>query len=499
MGKSVIIIGAGIGGLATGCYARMNGYTTSVFEMHDKPGGLCTAWDRKGYTVDGCLHWLTGSAPGTDMYKLWQELGMIQGQQIYNNEIFYSYESSDGRIFSMYTDASKLENHMLEIAPEDKVAIRQTVKAIRTFTRLGMPVDKAPELYNMADGLRLMFQILPVLGDFSHYSRVTVQEFAERFSNPLLKQAWASAWLPQFSSLFLLITLALMHKKQAGYVIGGSMKLSRAIEKRYRDLGGEINYRARVSKILVENDRAVGIVLEDGSVHRSDYVVSAADGHATIFDMLEGKYVDDKVRAYYGDLSIFQPLIYIGLGVNRTFKDVPLSISGLILELEKPVTIAGSECKSLSVRIHGFDPSLAPQGKTLVTVMIESNYDYWARLHEDSHKYREEKERVADIAIEQIERRFPGFRSQVEMIDVATPVTFKRYTGNWQGSYEGWQITPEIVSLSMGKTLPGLDNFFMAGQWVMPGGGIPSGAMAGRYVTQIMCKRDGLKFKATMP
>ncbi|MCK4323768.1 MAG: NAD(P)/FAD-dependent oxidoreductase, partial [Armatimonadetes bacterium] len=56
MDKSIIIIGAGIAGLSAGCYARMNGYRTTIFEMHDKPGGLCTSWKRRGYTIDGCLH-----------------------------------------------------------------------------------------------------------------------------------------------------------------------------------------------------------------------------------------------------------------------------------------------------------------------------------------------------------------------------------------------------------------------------------------------------------
>lgn len=499
MGKSIIIIGAGIGGLSAGCYGQMNGYQTRIFEMHDKPGGLCTAWDRKGHTIDGCLHWLTGSAPGTEMYEIWEELGMVQGQQIFNPERFYRFETKDGGVFEMFTELSRLEKHMLEIAPEDGAVISQTIKAIRNFTRIDMPVEKAPELYTTVDGLKMAFKMLPVLGDFSRYSRMMINELAERFTNPLLRQAWRSAWLPDFASVFILITIALMHKKQAGYVLGGSMKLSRAIERRYLDIGGEINYRSRVSKIAVENDRAVGIVLQDGSEHRADYIISAADGHATIFDMLEGRYVDEKILGYYKELPIFQPLIYIGLGVNRKFDDIPQSISGLMLELEKPINIAGTEQKWLSVRIHSFDPSLAPPGKTLVTVMIESGLDYWSKLHEDLDQYRAEKARVAELVIDQLERRFPGFKSQVEMVDVATPVTFGRYTGNWQGSYEGWQLTTDIVTLTMSKVLPGLDNFFMAGQWVMPGGGIPSGAMTGRYVIQMMCKRDGRKFQAVKP
>ena len=97
MGKSVIIIGAGFGGLSAGCYGQMNGYRTTIFEMHDKPGGLCTAWERKGYTIDGCLHWLVGSAPGTSLYNIWQELGALRGQQVIDMDRFYRIESADGK------------------------------------------------------------------------------------------------------------------------------------------------------------------------------------------------------------------------------------------------------------------------------------------------------------------------------------------------------------------------------------------------------------------
>jgi len=47
--RSIVIIGAGIAGLSTGCYAQINGYDTTILEMHDKPGGMCTSWTRKGY------------------------------------------------------------------------------------------------------------------------------------------------------------------------------------------------------------------------------------------------------------------------------------------------------------------------------------------------------------------------------------------------------------------------------------------------------------------
>jgi phytoene dehydrogenase-like protein len=98
-----------------------------------------------------------------------------------------------------------------------------------------------------------------------------------------------------------------------------------------------------------------------------------------------------------------------------------------------------------------------------------------------------------------LDTRFPGFASQVEMRDVASPTTFVRYTGNWKGSFEGWQVTPKTWSLGkvMKKTLPGLANFYMAGHWVEPGGGLPAAAISGRNVVQLICKKEKKRF-ATM-
>jgi phytoene dehydrogenase-like protein len=131
--------------------------------------------------------------------------------------------------------------------------------------------------------------------------------------------------------------------------------------------------------------------------------------------------------------------------------------------------------------------------------MFQSNFPYWEALRKDISRYRAEKEQIAETVISLLDRRFPGLRSQVEMQDVATPFTFHRYTGNWQGSFEGWLMTPETTTMNMSKTLPGLDCFHMVGHWVQPGGGLPSGAMTGRHAIQFLCKRDKKPFVAAVP
>ena len=75
--KKVIIIGAGIAGLSAGCYLQMNGYESKIFELHEISGGLCTSWERQGYTFDGCIHWLVGSGPSMMLYDIWTEVGAI--------------------------------------------------------------------------------------------------------------------------------------------------------------------------------------------------------------------------------------------------------------------------------------------------------------------------------------------------------------------------------------------------------------------------------------
>lgn len=495
--KSVIIIGAGVAGLTAGCYGQMNGYTTQIFEMDSKPGGLCTAWERKGYTIDGCLHWLVGSSPDSDFYRLWQEVGVLQGKQVINNEQFYRVESTNGKVLTLYTDVDRLEQHLKEIAPEDSAFIEEFTNAIRHFTKLNLPVDKAPELYGPLDKLKLVFGMASFMGDMRKWGKMTMKDVAMRFQNPFLREAFQRIMLPDFSSFFLLITLAWLAEKNAGYVIGGSMEISRSMEQRYLSLGGKVNYASKVEKILVEDNHAVGVRLENGSVYKADYVVSAADGHSTIFDLLEGKYTDETIRGYYESMPIFQPIVFVALGVNRSFEDVPKLVTALVFPLEKPIDAGGKEHKHLGVHIFNFDSTFAPPGKSVLTVMLESSFAHWDALRKDMVRYNAEKAIIASDVISALDKRFPGLARQVEMVDVATPYTFYRYTGNWQGSYEGW--LPQNMMLQMKKTLPGLENFYMIGQWVSPGGGLPSGLMTGRHVIQMLCVRDKKKFTTSTP
>jgi hypothetical protein len=134
---------------------------------------------------------------------------------------------------------------------------------------------------------------------------------------------------------------------------------------------------------------------------------------------------------------------------------------------------------------------MSPPGKSVVTAIIEADYDHWMDLRSDDRQ-RYNAEKTIDLVFE---KAWPGIRERVEVIDVATPATYDRYTGNWKGSFEGWLLSPhnaEIAGMAgMPRTLPGLSNFVMAAQWVWPGGGLPSGLLTGRWAVQSVCAADG--------
>lgn len=490
---TVIIIGAGIAGLSAGVYAQLNGYQSRIYEMHNLPGGLMTAWKRKGYTIDGCIHWLTYSSPRYNGYKMWEDIGLVQGRTMFDPEIFSRVEGKEGQVLNLYCDVNRLEAHLLELAPEDRKPIHELCTAVRAFAR----VDPPSEIESFTDFLKAVLtapKMLAAMPYFPKWSRMTMHDMAAKFTNHFLRETLDKMWYPSMSAIGLLFTLAMLHNRGAGYPLGGSLPMAHGVEKRYCDLGGDIFYDSRVEQILVENGRAVGVRLEDGREDRAGTVISAADGYATIFKMLGGQFVDVSVREPYDKGDIFPPILMVGLGVDREIPEPFGLTGGVSLEFNDPFEVAGETIGRLEMMIYNFDPSLAPPGKTVLTTMINTSYSYWKNLHDEPEHYEAEKQRVALEVIRRLDRRFPGLAEKVEMANVATPVTFERYTGNWQGSFEGWLPTPQALMKPMAKTLPGLSDFYMVGQWVQPGGGLPSGVMTGRQVVQMMCKRDGKKF-----
>ncbi len=498
--KTVNIIGAGIAGLSAGCYLQMNGYKTRIFELHNMPGGLCCAWKRGDYTFEGCVHWLVGSNPKSKFYSLWNEVIDMEKMEFFDHEVYATVYDKEKNSISFYTDVDRLESELLAKAPEDHDFIKSFTRSIRKVSKFNMDPSKAEELMGLWDGLKMMFAFLPVMPEYRKWNKKT-RDVAKGIKNPLLKQAIHNSFDPDMSFIFMIFTLALMNSKDAGYPIGGSLKLAGEIERRYKELGGEIYYHHRVEKLITEKcgkaERVKSLITEKGEEFEADLCISAADGYHTIFQMLEGRFLDKEKKDYYDNKLTFPSYFQVSLGIDRDLSDQQ---NTQYFPLQKAIQFDPETLhEHLGMRIFNEDPGLSPEGKGIIILMIPCrNYNYWVDLRkQDREKYRSEKTRIANEVIDAVDQWLGNIKGKVEEMDVSTPASVVRYTNNWKGSFEGWIMSPDTGFKGLKKTLPGLKDFYMTGQWVEPGGGLPTALRSGRNVSQIICKKDRKSFRTT--
>jgi phytoene dehydrogenase-like protein len=130
-----------------------------------------------------------------------------------------------------------------------------------------------------------------------------------------------------------------------------------------------------------------------------------------------------------------------------------------------------------------------------------TDYGHWEKLGRGTQGYREEKAAIAKVCAKALELRYPGFRSKIEMTDVATPLTFQRYTNDWKGTYMTWTLSREYQRKYRGvpKKVPALEGFYLASMWTNPPGGVPSAAAAGRQAIQLVCSAERRRFRTSEP
>jgi phytoene desaturase len=500
VGKSVIVIGAGLAGLSAGCYAQMNGYNTRIYEHDTVPGGVAACWKRKGYLIDGGIHFIMYCRPGSEIYEMYQQLGTAQANRFVEMDTYVRFEdeASDRRL-EVTADLDRLAEDLMAVGPdsarlvEELVASAQATQGMDLGT-LGM--ENPPELMDRLGWIRQMWAMRGLVRYFVGKYQKPVHDYVGGVDDPFLRFVLENMFLPDVPVWFLSMLLGMVADRQMGLLEGGSLGFVLPIERRYKELGGQITYGSTVEEILVEDDRAVGVRLADGREERADVVISAADGYSTIFEMLGGRYVDSKIETMYREWEMIRPTVTISCGVARVFDGEPwLSM----IKLEKPFEVGGERIDGLMLRIFNYSDRFAPAGKTVIQASFETAWDHWSDLHEEPAAYDSEKERVAGEVLQRLETHYPGLSRQVEMTDVATPYTTWRYSLNRRGAYMGWLPTPAVITSVVRRTLPGLGRFIMAGQWVMPGGSVPGCLYSGRHAAQILCYEDGKPFVALMP
>lgn len=491
---SIAIVGGGLAGLSAGIHARLAGLDAVILERHSCLGGVAAAWRRGDYVIDGGIHFVMGHKPGQRLYRLYEVLGIAGNVGFSDLDGLGRFvdEGSETEI-DLTSDLETLEQVLITRFPDDSRVIRELLSGARALR--GKPVfdfglELPPELIGPARRLADLWASRSLIPRMLGPSGRPISDLASKTTSSTLGALIENLFLPEVPVWFVQMLLAMSADGQLGLIQGGCRPFVDAMAARFEGLGGEVRLRAQVDEVVVESSgktsRACGVRLADGTEVQADAVISAADGYETIYQMLGGRFLSDEISARYRTWPLIRPTVIASFGVARPAPQAP---PFTIVRLASAIPLPGSPQPMMIVRWLGSANGFAPAGKSIVQVMLETEWDGWNALHADKPAYRQAKARVANDVLDRLERFFPGIAAEVEMTDIATPVTTWRYTRNREGAYMGWLPTPRLLMTAVPRTLPGLDDFYMAGQWVMPGGGVPAVLFSGRHAVTLATRK----------
>ena len=491
--KSIVIVGAGVAGLAAGVYALQSGFDATVFELQETVGGATAGWSKDGYRFEGGAHWVAGMAPKTTMNGMWRELGALDDDvAVRCSDPYYAFES-DGSAALLFRDTKRLRAHLTELSPEDASEIKHLCTDARKLAKADMPFDdikgveaKRPLQLNP----RSMVSTAPALTRMPWYARQSMSDYLGRFRSPFLKRLFASIVGEDTSAVSLVSALASLAGGSGGHPEGGAHGMAERMAARFEDLGGTLRCGAPVDRIVVENGVAVGVVVE-GETVPADAVIVTQDTIAAAFSLFDPPLDEPWVRSMLGAAK---PLLatVVCLGIAADLSELPESVG---FGPAEPLRVAGRDYAEVTFDNFARYEGYAPDGCTAVTVpLLGDTYDWWLE-REGEGAYEDEKRRAAEAVIAALEEKFPPIAGKVEVWDVATPLTFERRLRSYKGSWMSVREPGTDVSLHSAKP-QGIEHLYFAGQRMMLPGGMQAAVKTARIAVQYLCRDAGAVFQA---
>lgn len=490
----VVVIGGGYGGIAAASYLQQCGYKTIVLEKTALPGGVSTAWRRKGYLFDGATNWVAGSAPSCKIHNMMREVIDFERLTFIDPDEFMVVEHG-GESLVVYDEVDKFEVEMLRISPEDETLIRKFADAIRERSKVSIPYENPVDLAPFYKKIGIVVKNFPFIKNFLQWKSISVADYAAKFKSELFRQLFLRMFPHHsfFSMYAIISTFAWKNLRSSGYPVGGTEALIGNMIEKYQSLGGEIHFSKEVVKINHTNGSANSVVLKDGTVIDAGRVVAALCGKHAFDRLLGNAFVHPRLEKLLNkEAQTYPGLLQVSVGTKQLFSGLRHKYN---IDFSQKVRVGETElCEDMMIRVCTAESGLSPEGTTTFILHLRiEDVEYWYKLREnDRTHYREEKERVAAFALKHLKERFGDF--EVDVLDVASPATYHRYSNAHKASYQGWAPTPKMIGKGLDMKVKGLSNFYLAGQWVFPAGGITGVIRVGRHLAQLVCHEDRRPF-----
>jgi phytoene dehydrogenase-like protein len=268
---------------------------------------------------------------------------------------------------------------------------------------------------------------------------------------------------------------------------GGMQAFANTFVRFIREHGGQVHRGMPVERIRVENGRAVGITLRDGTRLDADRVISAADLRHTCLELIGREHLPVATLAKLEAARPSEPVFAVFLGLRASPKlDAAF---GRFHEPHIIFTCADGRVIQI-VWLDKDDPSIAPDGHHALFVGWLDQYDDWLPLKGDETAYCAHKIAVAAELITRAGEFLPGLREHIVVQEAASPLTYERYTANWQGATTGWSWNPaHAPRFKFPKDLP-VEDFYAAGHFTFNPGGVPTAMITAWYIAREISKHS---------
>ncbi len=498
----VVVIGGGVGGLSAAALCQKAGMKTLVLEQSDRIGGCCSTFEVEGFHFDVGASVVEVTSAFEELFK---RLGLPREKYIPLVQVDPIYEYRDntrGISFAYPTSVEETAEVISRFSPEDGKAFEKFAKDF-TPKIIGLVNNffYAP-CQGFLDIIKLVIKYPKILEALPMFVTTHQKIVAKYFKNDdvLASMAFQSfyAGLPPDMCAGLYAVVGLLEHEGIFYPPGGMIKIPQGIQRAFEDLGGETQFGKRVVRILVENRKAYGVELWDGTQITAEVVVGAINAKKVYMDMIGREHLPWHVWRGISSmiLSMPCPMIYLGvdyeppLVAHHTLTLTPPQLmndywsdyylKGKLYEVDGAPEIMGLVSWASKV-----DPSLAPKGKHVLTHMGLAPYnlvgDDW-----DRHKQRYVQEAIATIE----KYLIPDLSDHVVYQDMATPKDLERMLLHPGGAVYG--IQTDISHMAMfrpSNRSKSIKNLYLAGASTHPGGGVPA-VVAGGIITGGLIVKD---------
>lgn len=487
MRPHAIVIGSGFGGLAAAVRLGARGYRVTVLEKLDAPGGRAYVYREGGYTFDAGPTIIT--APYL-FEELWQVSGrrMADDVTIKSLDPFYEVRFDDGQIFRYTADLAAMRAQIAAIEPADVSGFDRFLEASKTIFATAFAELADQPFHEFSTLLASAPDLIRLGGHRSVYSEVS-----RYFKNEKLRLLFSFHPLliggnPFTTTAYYCLIAHLERTYGVHYAEGGMGALARGIVGLVEHHGGTVRCNAGVDKILVENGRAVGVQLEDGSRIEADVVVSNADAATTYQKLLREhprrRWTDAKLARASYSMSLF--VWYFG--TSRRYDDVyhhMMVLGPRYKALLDDIFVRKHLADDFSLYLHrptASDPALAPPGCDAFYVLapvpnLQSGTDWQAQ----AEPYRAAVQRRLEQTV------LPGLGDVLTVSKMLTPIDFRDRLQSVNGA--AFALEPKLFQSAWFRPhnkSEEVQGLYLVGAGTHPGAGLPGVVSSAKILDEIV-------------